>query len=92
MSDQKPDAAQYARIVLWHLAGLRADVAGMHFQMLELLAKCGELPDKATQQKWEIRNHALRDKLYREALEEAKLGDPPTTPPASQDAEGGSRF
>jgi hypothetical protein len=36
-----PDAEEFARTVLWHLAGLRAEVASLHVQLHDLQEAAG---------------------------------------------------
>lgn len=70
----KPDAEQFSRVVLWHLAGLRADVAEVQMQLLALETQAhGGLIQEAKQKARTQMNHELRDRLYREALEAAKI-------------------
>ena len=70
----KPNPEQFARVMLWHLSGLRAEMAELHVR----LARMEDVPmsDEELKQ-WQERTNQLRDKIYLEALELAGLEENP---------------
>jgi hypothetical protein len=81
----QPDPRQFAKIVLWHLAGLRADRLELHMRLAELSAHVTGIPEEEVRIKWATKNHAVQWKLYRDAVRDAAIeGDAPvrsTEPP-----------
>jgi hypothetical protein len=65
----KPDAEQFARVILWHLAGLRADVCQLQDQVAELK---GEQPVASRTLRKKL-NKQMHDTLFSEALRECGL-------------------
>lgn len=65
----KPDAEQFARILLWHISGLRADVCQLQDQVAELK---GEQPTASRAVRKKL-NQKMRETLFLEALREAGL-------------------
>jgi hypothetical protein len=61
----KPDAEQFARIVLWHLAGIRADLIEMHSDIAQLQGRIAHYPSEKVRK---ADNLKVRNDLYREAL------------------------
>ena len=78
----KPDPEQFAKVVLWHLAGLRADVHSVETRLAELQ---GWQPGLTEEVRTELKQQA-RDKFYLEALAEVGLrnSSPPSSPPRSE--------
>ena len=71
----KPNSEQFARVVLWHLAGLRAEMAELHARLARMEAEplSGE-----ELKKWQDRTNQLRDKTFLEALKVAEIEPPPS--------------
>ena len=72
-----PDPQAFAKSVLWHLAGLRADLYANQLLLVELLATQKQKPAVEIQAQWKLEVEAMREKLYREALRDAGLEDEP---------------
>ena len=70
-----PKPKDFAKIVLWHLAGLRADVRQFRHQYLTHMASVSKVPPAELERKWKAQHRRLRDAIYKEALEEAGLDD-----------------
>ena len=71
------DPEDIARYVLWQLASLRADMAELKIQILELSADESQVGQIA---EWKRQNTGLRRQLYLDALHEAGLPDGPIPP------------
>lgn len=74
---EKPDPQAFAKSVLWHLAGLRADVYLNQLLLVELLAKQNQQPATVIQEQWRAQTEKMRRELYFEALRAAGLEDNP---------------
>jgi hypothetical protein len=75
---KKPDAEQFARIVLWNLASIRADVVEFHTRLAMLE---GKPPSDESFQEQIEKTRALRDKIYFESLKVVGIDpQPPSTP------------
>jgi hypothetical protein len=61
----KPDAEQYARVVLWHLAGIRADIMEMQADLLVLQ---GKKPVWTSEKAREKASRQYRKIIYEDAL------------------------
>lgn len=72
-----PNPEQFARVILLHLAGLRADVAELQIRFLGYAAKHDGIPSEAVQEEWKRRTKELTAKLYSEALTVAGLEELP---------------
>ena len=70
-----PKPKDFAKLVLWHLASLRADVRQFRHQYLTHMAATSKVPVAQLERKWKAQHRRLRDTLYQEALEEAGLDD-----------------
>jgi hypothetical protein len=75
----KPNPDQFAKVVLHHLAGLRADVLVVEAQLDEMR---GRMPEMSPDLRKQLRSET-QARLYREALQEVGLQDssqPPSPP------------
>ena len=70
-----PNPKDFAKLVLWHLASLRADVRQFRHQYLIRMAASSKIPVAELEKKWKAQHRRLRDKMYKEALAEAGLED-----------------
>jgi len=70
----------FARHVLWHLAGLRADVYETKLMVVELLARERGVPAVTIQAQYAEESGEKMRRLYRQAMREAGLGDSPDIP------------
>ena len=85
----KPDPQAFARSVLWHLAGLRADVYETKLLVVEALAHVSSGEAKKIQKKWKKQRDKMEKNLYQQALQAAQLeADPPTDPTSGGTARG----
>ena len=73
MSKANPN--EFAKSVLWHLAGLRAEVYQNQLLLIELLAHQTGQSAKAIRTRWKKETETLRDRLYSESLSRAKIDD-----------------
>jgi hypothetical protein len=71
----KPRPNDFAKLVLWHLASIRADVRQFRHQYLTQMASSSKVPLAELERKWKAQHRKIRDALYKEALEEAGLDD-----------------
>jgi hypothetical protein len=71
----KPRPNEFAKMVLWHLASLRADVRQFRHQYLTHMATTSKVPFAELERKWKAQHRNLRDRIYKEALEEAGLDE-----------------
>ncbi len=71
----KPDAEEFARKLLWHVSGLRAQVRNLHMMFARFLAAESGHDEKEVQAKWNKDCKAQQEQLYLQALEE--VGIPP---------------
>jgi hypothetical protein len=71
----KPRPNDFAKLMLWHLASLRADVRQFRHQYLIQMAASSKVPLEDLERKWKAQHRKIRDALYKEALEEAGLDD-----------------
>ena len=69
----RPKPNDFAKLVLWHLASLRADVRQFRHQYLTRMAASSRIPVAELERKWKAQHRRLRDTMYKEALEEAGL-------------------
>jgi len=74
----KPDPEQFARALLWHLAGLRADVLQIQAEIAELR---GDQP-RAPKGFYEKKARETTTKLYSEAIHACGLEEQP--PPSER--------
>jgi len=61
--------------MLWHLTGLRADMAQIRFVLTELKATLSQRDVEAISQKWTEDTKRLHEELYKEALIASRLDD-----------------
>src|SRR6266542_6134249 len=64
-----PKPKDFAKLVLWHLAGLRADVRQFRHQYLTHVASVSKVRPEELERKWKAQHRRLRDAIYKEALE-----------------------
>jgi hypothetical protein len=81
----QPNPEVFAKVVLWHLCGLRADVILVKQDMIERQAKETGKPSEEIFQKVGKQHRKLRDNLYQEALLEAGLPPDARSDPPSSD-------
>jgi hypothetical protein len=79
----KPDAEQYARVVLWHLCTLQAEIALLQSDMIYFRGKQAgatnnEILAETSKHGKSVRNRA--ESLYRNALEQANIRPSKTFP------------
>src|SRR5438445_524096 len=79
----KPDPDQFARVVLWHLAGLRTDVQSLETRLAELQGLQPPIPSEET--RTTLKDQA-REKLYLEALAEVSFAEQKATELANGEA------
>ena len=70
-----PNPEEFAKAMLWHLTGLRADMSQMQFAMIELKATLSQRDPVGISEKWLEDTKRLHKKLYQEALSAAGLHD-----------------
>ncbi|MDR3459760.1 MAG: hypothetical protein P4N60_20215 [Verrucomicrobiae bacterium] len=71
----KPDAEEYARKVLWHICGLRADVRHMQAKLAEYASMESGVPSKTILLKWQSDCQASQNEIYLDAVRD--IGLPP---------------
>ena len=81
--NEKPDAEQYARIVLWHLCSLQAQINIMQSDIIRQSGRDAgatdmEILDQTSKLGKLVYKHA--ELLYRDALEQANIKPSPTYP------------
>ena len=69
----KPNAEEYARVMLWHIAGLRAEVASMHVALHDLQAQAGSPITTEFVQECIDRDRAKQREYYLDACHQAGL-------------------
>jgi len=69
----KPNAEEYAKILLWHISALRAEVRSLHMRFADHLAKQSGVDSKQLQKQWMRWCDRDRKQLYLQALKEAGL-------------------
>lgn len=74
-----PDAEEYARQVLYYVTALRSDVYEVKLLLCAVLANQTNRSPKEFESLCTARLEKMTDRLYRIALEQAKL-DPPEPP------------
>jgi hypothetical protein len=72
----KPDAEEYARQVLYYVTALRSDIYEVKLLLCAVLANQTKSSPKDFENLCTARVEKMTDRLYRIALEQAKL-DPP---------------
>ena len=82
---ERPSPEEFAKTVLWHLAGLRAEVASLHVQLLDLQEAAGRPISTAFAQECIDRDRAKQLELYLDACEQARIA--PDPPPSSDTKE-----
>jgi len=78
------DAEQFAKVVLWHLAGARAELAAIEVRLAVLETRLAAgVPSETVQQEWKRRTEKSQADLYLEACRQAGLqtDKPPFFPP-----------
>ena len=73
-----PDPEEFARKVLWHICGLRAEVRHLHMRLAELFANESGHEVTEVQSKWKKTCEKLQEELYLEVARE--VGVPPSKP------------
>ena len=84
MKQIKPDSEEFARKMLWHICGLRAEVSHIHMRLAELFAKQSGDDVIEVQKRWKKTCQDLQKKLYLDAAREVRL-----PPSKSQQGQGG---
>ena len=79
----QPNPEQFAKVLLYHLAGVRAEISAIEARLGALQAHLIGPESEAVRQEWAARVKAQQDRLYLEACEEAGLQttSPPPSPP-----------
>ena len=72
----KPDPNEFARKMLWHIAGLRAEVRHVHMRLAELCASESGDSVQEVQKRWKKTCEDLQETIYLESVKE--VGLPPT--------------
>src|SRR5260221_7679598 len=75
-SNPKPDSEEFARKMLWHICGLRAEVRHIHLKLAELFAEETGEDVHAIQAAWKKTSNELHEKMYLDAVRE--VGLPPS--------------
>lgn len=78
---QPPDAEKFADVLLWHVAGLRADLADLHARVADLSSRLQAQPDPETDARWKKKTKEQRDQIYLEAMKVVGLKAQPPSPP-----------
>lgn len=68
-----PETEKYVRLVLHKLCTMQADMRELQLRMIALNAHIIGQPSDGESHEWSARNAALRDMLYREAIQELGL-------------------
>lgn len=76
-----PDAEQYARVLLWHIAGMRADILELQMLVADTVAKQEGLLPESVLNRYRKLGAEQRERVYLEAIAVAGLRDIPMTPP-----------
>jgi hypothetical protein len=76
-----PNPEEFARKMLWHISGLRAEVRNLHMMFARFLAAQSGDSEEEVQRKWKKDCKKLQEELYLQAAEE--VGIPPEPPPPS---------
>ena len=71
----KPDPQEFAKSVLWHLAGTRAELYQTRLLVVEVLAWLKHEPATEIQQRWQQETDAMQLRHYRESLHQAGIED-----------------
>lgn len=82
---KKTNPEEFARVMLWHLTGLRADLAQAQAYVLEHKAMLTGRTHQKLLDEWRDQSIPHHKKLYREALSAAGLQDAPEDTGASAD-------
>jgi hypothetical protein len=81
----KPDSAEFARQVLYHLAAIGAEVEANNLLLAELVAEIKRLPADQVRSHFAEWKQKRIDHLYQTSCAEAKIDppsdDPPNDPP-----------
>lgn len=83
----KPDEEKLAKVVLYHLASVRAEISAIEVRMATLEARLGgAVPSAEAQRQWKERTRTLQANLYAEACKEAglQINTPPIFPPEAR--------
>ena len=83
---EKLNQEDFAKHVLWHLAGLRADYAQWQSMFLGYAKMNGDEPDEEIIEKWKKLHTDYRDTLYQDALQ--KVGLKASAKPPSDESSG----
>jgi endonuclease I len=70
-----PNPEAFAKAMLWHLTGLRADVSQIYLYLLEQKTMQTGKTHQQILDEWQAWTHPHHEKLYREALAAAGLRD-----------------
>jgi hypothetical protein len=76
-----PNPEEFARKMLWHISGLRAEVRHTHMMLARIVAAELKIPEEEIQTKWLESCKLEQEKIYLEAAKE--VGIPPEEPPPS---------
>ncbi len=68
-----PDPNEFARKMLWHMAGLRSEVGHIHMRLAELFAIETDEPVEEVQQAWKKSCLDLQQQIYLESVKEVGL-------------------
>jgi len=73
-----PDPLEFAKVLLWQISNMRAEIATLKLQIEDLQKALGHSQDSRTLRELELREQEIFQGIYQNACEAAKLD--PTTP------------
>lgn len=75
----KPNAEEFARKLLWHVSGLRAEMRHLHMMFARFLAAQSGQKEEEVQAKWKLDCAKLQEEVYLDSVKE--VGIPSEAPP-----------
>ena len=74
-----PNAEQFARVLLWHLCGLRVEIASLKAEIDGLKHDLGKSPDQTNVKESIQADYETQLKLYQDGCKDAGLSTAPPT-------------
>jgi hypothetical protein len=75
MKPTRPNAEEFARSLLWQMAGLRADVYETMLHAITIRAWLSHEPAVKIQKQYRKRTLTMQRRIYRESLKRARIRD-----------------